>query len=81
MQHLLVVVSFENTQMNLLLESSPETLEEIYIKTIAEKFTFDKRIIIRELEQNGIHTILTPPADLTVSVINKYLELKARGSI
>ena len=81
MQHLLVVVSFENTQMNLLLESSPETLEEIYIKTIAEKFTFDKRLIVRELEQNGIHTILTPPADLTVSVINKYLELKARGSI
>jgi uncharacterized protein (DUF58 family) len=80
-QHLLVVVFFENTEMNTLLQSRPETLEDIYIKTIAEKFTLDKRLIVRELEQNGIHSILTSPAELTVSVINKYLELKARGSL
>jgi uncharacterized protein (DUF58 family) len=80
-QHLLVVVFFENTEMNSLLQSSPETLEDIYIKTIAEKFTLDKRLIVRELEQNGIHSILTSPANLTVDVINKYLELKARGSV
>lgn len=80
-QHLLVVVFFENTEMNSLLNSRPEKLEDIYIKTIAEKFTLDKRLVVRELEQYGIHSILTSPANLTVSVINKYLELKARGSV
>lgn len=79
--HLLVVVIFENTEMNSLLESSPKTLEDIYIKTIAEKFKLDKRLLVRELEQFGIHSILTTPGNLTVNVINKYLELKARGSM
>ncbi len=80
-QHLLVVVFFENTEVNTLLESNPKTLEDIYIKTIAEKFTLDKRRIVRELEQYGIHSVLTAPGNLTVNVINKYLELKARGTI
>jgi uncharacterized protein (DUF58 family) len=80
-QHLLVVVIFENTEINSLLESSPKTLEDIYVKTIAEKFRLDKRLLVRELEQYGIHTILTAPGNLTVSVINKYLELKARGFV
>lgn len=80
-QHLLVIVFFENTEINELLESNPKTLEDIYIKTIAEKFTLDKRRIVRELEQYGIHSVLTTPGNLTVNVINKYLELKARGTI
>jgi uncharacterized protein (DUF58 family) len=80
-QHLLVVVFFKNTELNTLLESNPHSIEEIYIKTIAEKFSLDKRLIVRELEQYGIHSILTSPADLTVSVINKYIELKARGFV
>lgn len=80
-QHLLVVVIFENTEINSLLETSPKTLEDIYIKTIAEKFKLDKRLLVRELEQFGIHSILTTPGNLTVNIINKYLELKARGSV
>jgi uncharacterized protein (DUF58 family) len=80
-QHLLVVIIFENTEMNSLLETSPKTLEDIYIKTIAEKFKLDKRLLVRELEQYGIHTILTTPGNLTVGVINKYMELKTRGSV
>ena len=80
-QHLLVVVLFENTEIKELLESSPKSLEDIYIKTIAEKFTLDKRRIVRELEQYGIHSVLTAPGNLTINVINKYLELKARGTL
>ena len=79
-QHLLVVVIFDNTEMNSLLEDSPKTLEDIYIKTIAEKFKLDKRLLVRELEQYGIHSLLTTPGNLTVNIINKYLELKTRGS-
>ena len=34
-----------------------------------------------ELKQNGIQTILTTPAELSIQTINKYLELKAKGAI
>ena len=48
-------------------------------QTIAQQFEFDKKVILRELQQRGIQAILTSPEDLTVNTINKYLEIKARG--
>ncbi|PTX18351.1 uncharacterized protein (DUF58 family) [Pontibacter mucosus] len=77
--HLLVVIFFENTELHGLLHEPASTTEEVYTKAIAEKFTHDKRQVVKELQQHGIHAILTPPKDLTVNTINKYLELKARG--
>ncbi|MDB5033464.1 MAG: hypothetical protein JWQ98_705 [Chlorobi bacterium] len=79
--HLLVVVFFENTELRTLLETPATNTEEIYLKTIAEKFAFEKRQIVKELQRYGIHSILTPPSGLTVNTINKYLELKARRLI
>ena len=79
--HLLLVVFFENTELKSLLEGKTKTLEEIYIKTIAEKFAYEKRQMVKELHKNGIPSILTTPENLTVNTINKYLELKTRMSI
>ncbi|HLT74836.1 MAG TPA: DUF58 domain-containing protein [Ohtaekwangia sp.] len=80
-QHLLVVIFFENTEMKQLLESPAPDLKTIYHKAIAEKFSYDKKLIVKELARNGIQALLTPPENLTVNTINKYLELKARGMI
>ncbi len=79
--HLLVTIFFENTEMTSLLEKESESVSDIYTKTIAEKFSYEKRQIVKALNQRGIHTILTPPKELSVNAINKYLELKARGLI
>jgi len=81
MQHVLVVVFFENTELQQLLTKPAQTLQEVYQKTIAEKFDFEKKLIVKELQSYGIFSILTPPEHLTVNTINKYLELKARGII
>ena len=80
-QHLLVVIFFENTEMRSLLTEPAENLREIYYKAIAEKFSFDKKLIVKELLRHGIQAVLTTPEELTVNTINKYLELKARGMI
>ncbi len=79
--HLLLVIFFENTEMKSLLERKTKTLEDIYIKTIAEKFSYEKRLMVKELHKNGIASILTTPENLTVNTINKYLEMKTRMSI
>jgi uncharacterized protein (DUF58 family) len=79
--HLLMVVFFENTEIKKILEKDVSTIEEIYTQTIAEKFSYEKRKIVRELQQNGIITILTTPEQLTISTINKYVELKTRRAI
>ena len=80
-EHLLVVIFFENTTLRSLTEIKPKNIEEVYRKTIAEKFNFDKKLIVKELRKHGIQAVLTDPENLTVNTINKYLELKARGLI
>lgn len=80
-QHLLVTVFFENTELDTLISENAEDLQGIYHKAIAEKFAFEKRQIVKELENRGIHAILTKPGNLSVNVINKYLEFKSKGLI
>ena len=79
--HLLMVVFFENTELHSLSHLDAKNVEEVYIKTIAEKFEFEKRLIVKELKKHGILSILTPPEKLTINAVNKYLELKARQAI
>lgn len=77
--HLLVVIFFKNTELNELINQNAETVQQAYDKVIAEKFAFEKRLIVTELQKYGIQSILTTPQDLTLDTINKYLEIKARG--
>jgi uncharacterized protein (DUF58 family) len=77
--HLLVVVFFNNTELDELIQQKSNTVQEIYDKVIAEKFAFEKRLIVNELRKYAIYSVLTKPDQLTLDTINKYLEIKARG--
>ena len=79
--HLLVVIFFENTEMRSLITQPAGDLREVYHKAIAEKFSYEKKLIVKELSKYGIQAVLTTPKNLTVDTINKYLELKSRGWI
>lgn len=78
-KHVLVVIFFENSELEKLIAMDAENLQAIYHKTIAEKFALDKKLMQKELQKYGIQTILTKPEQLTINTINKYLEIKARG--
>jgi uncharacterized protein (DUF58 family) len=78
-KHTLVVIFFKNTELESLIRSTPATTEEIYTKTIAEKFDFEKRQIVKEIGMNASIALLSSPGELTADAINKYLEIKARG--
>jgi len=67
--------------MDQLIHKKAEDVKEIYNQTIAEKFAFEKRLIVKALEKRGVYSILTKPEHLTLKVINKYLEFKAKGII
>ncbi len=78
-KHLLVVIFFENTELDQLIHQKTEDLQAIYDQTIAQQFSYDKKVMVKELQKHGIQTVLTAPEDLTINTINKYLEIKARG--
>lgn len=79
--HLLLVVIFENAEVKSFAKANVQKLEDIYVKTIAEKFVFEKKLIVRELKKHGILSILTKPQDLSAKLINKYHEIKMMGKI
>ena len=80
-QHLVLVVFFENAELNAFIEKHPQTTEEYYQQTIAEKFAFEKRLVVSTLKQHAVYSLLTTPDKLSVDVINKYLEIKSRHLI
>jgi uncharacterized protein (DUF58 family) len=79
--HPLLVVFFENTEINSLLSMKSTNAEEIYTKTIAEQLLEEKRQMVKELNRYGIFALLTAPEKLNVNLINRYLEFKAKGVI
>ncbi len=80
-KHVLVLVFFQNNELEELAYQEISTVENIYQSAVAEKLIALKVNIAKELKQNGIQTLLTRPEDLNVTTINKYLELKAKGVI
>jgi uncharacterized protein (DUF58 family) len=78
-KHLLVVVFFQNADLKELAYKDSYALRELYTSVVAERMITMKARMAREMKQFGIQTILTNPEELSANVINKYLELKARG--
>lgn len=78
-QHRLLVVFFEDADLKEYIAGKPTDTEGYYRHVIAEKFAYEKRLIVNTLKQNGIYSILTTPKNLSIDVINKYLEMKGRG--
>jgi uncharacterized protein (DUF58 family) len=79
--HLLLVVFFENTELTAKAEEDIKDMEELYIRTIAGKYVHEKQLIVKELHNAGILSILSPPEKVTVNAINKYIEIKTRQAI
>ncbi len=77
-RHLLIVIFFENTALRAASESAAKSSSDIYTQTFARSTLVEKKVMARRLNKLGIQSILTSPAKLSVHVINKYLEIKAK---
>lgn len=80
-KHVVVVVIFENVSIKEVTEKEVHSIKEVYTRTVAEHHVLEKNLIINELRNFGIQTVLTSPEKLTINTLNKYLELKARRLI
>lgn len=77
-RHLLLVVFFANTELQEFTNKPADNVGDIYYSTIARQFSFEKRLMVKELQQAGILSLLTTPESLTIKTVNRYLELKHR---
>ena len=80
-RHVVLVVFFIDKEQQEFIDTPAHGVEDYYRHVIAEKFSYEKRLIVSTLRQNGIYSLLTTPDKLSVNIINKYLEMKARQII
>ncbi len=81
MKHMVLLILFENSEINETAHQDSADVEAIYRRAIAADFLLQKKQMAKIAAKAGIQTLLTRPENLTLSAINKYLELKARGLI
>jgi uncharacterized protein (DUF58 family) len=48
---------------------------------VAEQLLDERALTLESLRRRGILTLDVPANQLTIAVVNKYLELKARGKL
>ena len=78
-RHRLLVVFFIDEERRDFINQQPHSIKEYYEHSIAAKIDHEQTLIINTLRQFGINSLLTSPLNLSVNVINRYLEMKSRG--
>ena len=79
--HLVVCVTLTDSGIVEVAEQKPIDSKSVYEKVIAERLLQEKRATLEILRRRGVITIDVPAHQLTMAVVNKYLELKAKSQI
>ncbi|MBU7012712.1 MAG: hypothetical protein HXS46_18680 [Theionarchaea archaeon] len=74
--HLPLCVAVKDTTITDIAEAEPETERELYQKAVAQKLSKERQVAIKELTRRGVRVVDELPEKLTISTLNKYLELK-----
>jgi len=80
-RHLVVCVLMNDEAIEDALKRTPETAAEAYRASVAITLEDERRKAAAMLSQRGIGVLDVPAADLTVSLINTYIDVKARNLI
>ncbi|HZQ10662.1 MAG TPA: DUF58 domain-containing protein [Anaerolineae bacterium] len=80
-RHLPLLVAISDPTVLQLAQQVPHDSVGVYERAVAEQLVEERALILEKLRQRGVLTLDVPANQLTVAVVNKYLELKARGRI
>lgn len=80
-RHLVLLVTFINTELEALTNTKTKDVEQVYKKALAENHLMNKEFLMDKLLRYGIVHMKVRPDELTLAVINKYLEIKDSGMI
>ncbi|MBI3943869.1 MAG: DUF58 domain-containing protein [Chloroflexi bacterium] len=79
--HLGLLVTISDPTVQRLARQNVVDSPTLYQRTVAEQLLEERKLTLERLRQGGIQTLDVPADELSVAVINKYLELKARAQI
>ena len=80
-KHLVVCIALADYELPSIIESDPQDPADLYTQAVAMNIVRERRKALAQLSAQGIVTIDATPSDLTVSTVNKYLQLKRTGRL
>jgi uncharacterized protein (DUF58 family) len=78
-RHLVVLVLLEHPELDALAVREPKDAEQMFASTAAQEMLERRRQTIAKLREQGVLVVETTPANVGVTAITKYLEVKAQG--
>jgi uncharacterized protein (DUF58 family) len=80
-RHLPLAVTMADNEVLNMAAQRPTDPQQMYEQVIARGLLEDRAAALDALQRRGAMTIDVPADKLTLAVVNKYLELKARGRL
>ena len=77
-RHLPMVVTISDPDLQRAAEAMPETGAELFERAVASQVLSDRERALARLRRSGADVLETPAGELTVALVNRYLELKER---
>ncbi len=77
-RHLPLCVTVADPDLSRLAAVLPANSKESYEKVVAQRLLDERRTVLEQLERRGALSLDVPAEELTVAVVNRYLEIKAR---
>lgn len=78
-RHLPLLVTIRDPALDAEAGQPPHDSEAVYRRAVAEQLIDERSLLLDHLHQRGVFTIDTDAEKLTMSVVNRYLQLKARS--
>jgi uncharacterized protein (DUF58 family) len=80
-RHLPLCVTISDPNVTRLVDQPVHDSDSAYQRAVSEMLLDERQVVLDTLNRHGVLTLDVPADKLTVSVINTYLELKARGKL
>lgn len=77
-EHLTLVVTISDPDVSEAARVAPRTSAEVYRRAAAAQLLDERRLVLDSLRRRGVLTLDIPANQLSLAVINQYLQLKAK---
>ena len=75
-RHLVLCVVLTEARVEHRARSMPETVSDTFLKAAASHLWLQRHLALEQMRNRGILVLETPPEDLTVGLIRRYLEIR-----
>ncbi len=80
-RHVPLCLSVKDTALTALLRTPPPGPEEAFQHAVASELLSDREQMKAKIGQGGVQMIDVHPEELSLAAVNRYLEIKARGTL